>query len=141
MQPGQTVLINVNVNNAAAPAGVIATLSLDSDTNHNNGVIYNSHTTTPSQDIQVKCPWGASSFQWTWTVPSDAPLGQYYVNVTFNDPQYVLVFRSSDWRESFVVVPSAPLSQSLAGASASGNTDSAAASAHDAVLSDPLWEA
>ena len=57
VQPGQTVLIKVNVNNAAAPAGDIATLSLDSNTDHNNGVIYNSHTTTPSQDIQVKCPW------------------------------------------------------------------------------------
>ena len=75
------------------PAGVIATLALDSDSNRSNGTIYNSHGTTPNQDIQVRCP-GPFSFQWTWTVPSDAPVGQYYVNVTFNDPQYVLVFRN-----------------------------------------------
>ena len=144
VQPGQTVLIKVNVNNAAAPAGVIATLAIDSDSNHSNGTIYNSHGTTPNQDIQVRCPWGPSSFQWTWTVPSDAPVSQYYVNVTFNDPQYVLVFKNSDWRSAFVVVPSAPLSPSLAGAApqtASTSGDTASASAHDAVVAEevPHW--
>jgi hypothetical protein len=84
IQPGQSILIHVDVNNAAAPTPLIASLALDSDTDHTS-VIYDSHLTTPvSQDIQVVCPWGASSFEWTWTVPATAPAGQYYSLVTFN---------------------------------------------------------
>jgi peptidoglycan/xylan/chitin deacetylase (PgdA/CDA1 family) len=102
---GQAVRVKVTVNNEAAPAGVVATLKLDSDSNHNNGTIYDSHAMTPSQDVQLICPWGNSSFQWTWTVPGDAPLGQYYWKVSFNDPHYVLVFKNSNWQTAFQVIP------------------------------------
>jgi hypothetical protein len=100
---GQAVSVKVNVKNEATPVGVIATLKLGSDGNHNNGTIYDSHATMPSQDIQVICPWGNSSFQWTWTVPDDAPIGQYYWKVSFNDPHYVLVFKNSNWQTAFQV--------------------------------------
>ena len=115
IQPGQSVLIHVDVNNAASPAPVIASLALDSDADH-SGVIYDSHVTTPvSQDIHVTCPWGASSFEWTWTVPATAPAGQYYAQVTFNDPKYVVSFKNSQWQTAFQVVqpmPSPPAAKS-----------------------------
>ena len=96
------MLIRVDVHNAAAPAGVIATLALDSDGDPANGVIYDSHDA--GQDVQVVCPWGPSSFEWTWTVPTDAPLGQYAMNVSFHDPLYVLGFEDPGWQSALAVV-------------------------------------
>lgn len=122
VQPGQSVLIRVNVNNAAAPAGVIATLSLDADNNPDNGTIFNSHTSSPGQDVQVTCPWGASTFEWTWTVPVNASAGQYYVNVSFKDPKYVLGFKNSGWQTAFVV---SSVGSSLASTLAASSTTTA----------------
>jgi uncharacterized repeat protein (TIGR01451 family) len=125
IKAGQSVLIHVNVYNAAAPAPVIASLALDSDADRSSA-IYNSHTTTPAtQDIVRTCPWGASSFEWTWTVPAGAPTGQYYSLVTFNDPKYVLGFMSSQWQTAFQVVAQAPpvlaASSGVGGGGTSGN--------------------
>ncbi|HLA84190.1 MAG TPA: polysaccharide deacetylase family protein [Thermoguttaceae bacterium] len=103
VQPGQGVLIRVSVNNRAASAGVIATLKLDSDRDPTNGVLFDSHAATPSQDVSAACPWGTTKLEWTWRVPANASLGQYYMDVSFHDPQYVLGFKDTGWQSAFRV--------------------------------------
>ncbi len=140
---GETATITVNVNNSGSTAPVLASLTIDSDSNHANGVIYNSHTTSPTGDIQATVPWGTSSLTWNWTVPNDAPTGQYYVTVSFNDIKYVYVFRTAPWTAAFQVNSLAPAmaaalaTESLTTADAERATTItpvASAAAYDAVL-------
>jgi uncharacterized repeat protein (TIGR01451 family) len=100
MHSGQSVLIRVNANNSGPATTVCASLALDSDNNHTNGVDFDSH---PGQDIQVVFPNGTKYFDWTWTVPDTE--GLYYSQVAFHDVKYVLGFKSSVWQTAFQVVP------------------------------------
>jgi uncharacterized repeat protein (TIGR01451 family) len=136
IKPGQSILIHVDVNNAGMTSTVIASLALDSDTDHSS-VVYDSHAT--GQDVQVTCPWGASTFEWTWTVPTSAALGQYYSLVTFHDPHYVAQFQSSQWQTAFrVISPSGSMSPSGAPGAAPSSSNDTPPVKGDAAVTDPL---
>jgi peptidoglycan/xylan/chitin deacetylase (PgdA/CDA1 family)/subtilisin-like proprotein convertase family protein len=103
LTPGQTVRVQATVTNAGPSAPVVATLQLDADNNPANGVAYNSHTVSPSQDIRRTFAAGTQTFEWTWQVPAGATTGQYYAQVKFRDDRYVLGFRDSGWQAAFAV--------------------------------------
>jgi hypothetical protein len=102
--PCQSVMIRVTATNSGPATDVVVSLNID-DVNHNNGIIYDSHQTTPSQDIVQEFGLGQQTFGWTWQVPcDDPPFGQYYITVGFHDQHYVLGFEYSGWQESFSVI-------------------------------------
>ncbi len=104
VETGESVKIRVTAINSGPSAIVKVSLNLDSDANHSNGIIYDSHLKTPSEDIVRSFSPGQQIFEWTWQVPVNAPLGQYYAAVGFHDQHYVLGFKYSGWQEAFSVV-------------------------------------
>jgi len=98
---GFHVKIRVTATNNGEAANVTVSLNLDSDSDHDNGVIYDSH---PGGDIETTFATGQRTFDWTWTVPQDAPLGQYYVAIGFHDQYYVLGYAYSGWQEALNVL-------------------------------------
>jgi peptidoglycan/xylan/chitin deacetylase (PgdA/CDA1 family) len=107
VNPGSQVKIRVTATNSGESADVIVSLNIDSDSDHNNGIIYDSH---PSEDNQATFTTGQQTFEWIWTVPNDAPLGQYYVLVGFHDQHYVLGYKYEGWLNAFSVT-NGPINQ------------------------------
>ncbi len=102
--PCQSVMIRVTATNSGPEIDVVVSLNID-DADHNDGILYDSHQTTPSQDIARSFGTGQQTFEWAWQVPCDAAFGQYYVTVGFHDQYYVLGFEYSGWQEAFIVQP------------------------------------
>ncbi len=103
LQWGQTVKVQVTATNSGAASDVIASLALDTDTNSANGSVYDTHSVNPMQDILVTAWTGQKTFEWLWTVPVDAPTGQYYSKVSFHDRFYVLGFLKPAYQQAFSI--------------------------------------
>lgn len=100
---GSSVKVRVHVNNSGETSQVTASLKLDCDTDHQNGITFDSHA--ESFDITKNLVSGMDSYEWVWRVPSDAPPGGYYASVAFHDVNYVLGFAYSSplWQGAFHV--------------------------------------
>lgn len=124
LEPGQSVLVRVNAHNAGETAAVTGSLNLDDDANRNNGLAFQSHTSTPSQDVVTTFVVGTNkTFEWTWTVPNGARVGQYQANVAFHDQYYVLGYKDSPWINAFSV-KEAQATHAPSGLSASSSSTS-----------------
>lgn len=99
------VKVRVRATNSGKTNQIVATLYLDGDTDHGNGVAFDSHAAR--QDVTVDFAPGTKDYEWTWQIPPDASLGRYYASVAFHDAHYVLGFAYSNplWREAFSVIP------------------------------------
>jgi len=89
---GQTVKVRVVATNGGSAADVTASLTLDNDSDPSNGVVYDSHAATPSQDYSLTGWTGESTFEWLWTAPVDAPTSQYIATIYFKDKYSVAGF-------------------------------------------------
>jgi len=103
---GNPVKIRVTATNEGESANVVASLNIDSDSNPGNGIVYDSHLVSPSEDISETFSTGQKVFEWIWDVPIEAEEGLYYVAVGFHDQYYVLGYEYSGWRSAFNVVGS-----------------------------------
>lgn len=89
---GQTVKIRVIATNSGAAADVGARLMLDDNADLSDGVVYDSHTADPPQDVTAASWTGQRMFEWLWTAPIDAPTTRYTATVRFDDKFFVLGF-------------------------------------------------
>lgn len=96
-QWGQTIRIRVTATNSGPSTDVGASLMLDNDSNLSNGIVYDSHAVTPATDIYASSWTGQRVFEWLYTVPIDAPSGQYYATIYFRDKFYVLGFKKGTY--------------------------------------------
>lgn len=94
---GQTVKVRIIVSNTAAAADAAMTLVLDNDSDQSNGVVYDSHATNPSQDIIMTSWTGGKQIEWLWTVPIDAPTGQYTAQLNVRDTKYVFGYKKANY--------------------------------------------
>lgn len=101
---GQTVKVRVSAFNNGSAAGTGVSLLM---TPVGYSTIYDSHATNPTQDPVVTAWTGQHYFDWLWTVPTDAPAGQYSATSYFRDQYFVLGWRkiiTSDlWVQSNVL--------------------------------------
>ena len=97
---GQTVKVRVNATNGGAATGAVASLIISYP---GSGTFLDSHAQTPTLDPVVTSWTGSHSFEWLWTVPMDAPIGQYTASVSFRDQYYLLGWGKSDFASAFAV--------------------------------------
>jgi peptidoglycan/xylan/chitin deacetylase (PgdA/CDA1 family) len=102
--PGETIHFIVSAHNSGSPASVVVSLNADLDNNNNTLPIYDSHKTTPSQDIILDFSSSSNaSFDYYWTVPDNSSVGPYYYAVGFHDQYYVIMYRYLDWTQGFSI--------------------------------------
>ena len=99
---GQTVQVRVVASNSGPATSGLVRLWLDADSNHTNGLAYDSHAA--GQDLVWNFAGGTQTFNFNWTVPVGAS-GQYYADVSFVDPYAVLNFEEAGWQAAFAVAP------------------------------------
>ena len=98
---GQTVRVRVTATNTGPATSGLVSLKLDNDSNHNNGVVYDSRLS--GGDLVWNFASGTQTFDFNWAVPTSATTGQYYADVTFDDQYHVLYFKDSGWQTAFIV--------------------------------------
>ncbi|MBI4776773.1 MAG: polysaccharide deacetylase family protein [Deltaproteobacteria bacterium] len=102
--PCQNIVIRVVATNTGPEADVIAGLKID-NSDHTDGLLYDSHQADPSEDIFRTFAPGQEVFDWPWQAPCDAGPDPYYLNVGFHDDHYVLGYAQSEWIEALSSVP------------------------------------
>jgi peptidoglycan/xylan/chitin deacetylase (PgdA/CDA1 family) len=101
IEVGQTVRVRVIATNTGPATSGLVSLKLDNDSNHNNGVVYDSRLS--GGDLVWNFASGTQTFDFNWAVPTSATTGQYYADVTFDDQYHVLYFKDSGWQTAFIV--------------------------------------
>ena len=101
IEAGQTVRVRVIATNTGPATSGLVSLKLDNDSNHNNGVVYDSRLS--GGDLVWNFASGTQTFDFNWAVPTSATTGQYYADVTFDDQYHVLYFKDSGWQTAFIV--------------------------------------
>ena len=97
-KPSMTVGIQALTNNSGSAGHVMANLKLSTDPAGAN-IVYDSNAA--GEDISADINPGSESYQWNWTIPSNAALGIYYASITFYDVHYVLNFGKTAWLKAF----------------------------------------
>ena len=103
---GQTVRVRVTAANTGPATSGLVSLKLDNDSNHTNGVVYDSRPS--GGDLVWNFASGTQTFDFNWTVPTSATTGQYYAQVAFDDQYHVLYFKDSGWQTAFIVSAEQP---------------------------------
>ena len=98
---GQTVRVRVTATNTGPATSGLVSLKLDNDSNHTNGVVYDSRPS--GGDLVWNFASGTQTFDFNWAVPTSATTGQYYAHVAFDDQYHVLYFKDSGWQTAFIV--------------------------------------
>ena len=108
IERGDEILIRVKATNSGDTTDVKVNLNIDDDNDHDSGIIYDSHQTTPEEDIVRSFNAGQQTFDWLWVIPENAKYGQYYTAIGFHDDKYVLGYQYSGWQDVFALLPRVP---------------------------------
>jgi len=95
---GETMLIRLHARNDGAGAEVTVSLRLDDD--GTEPIAYDSHLAAPLGDVSRFFPTTtgeAETFEFLWSVPSDASAGAYGYLVEFHDQTYTLGYSLGEW--------------------------------------------
>ncbi|MBI4830488.1 MAG: polysaccharide deacetylase family protein [Candidatus Lindowbacteria bacterium] len=98
---GETATVRVLAHNNGEDANVILSLNLDIDSGL-APLIYESHQTSPSQDIHRYFPTTTGTpevFEFQWQIPPGAESGVYDYSLEFRDDTYILGYALTGWVE------------------------------------------
>lgn len=106
VQAGQRVRLRVRTFNNRNDVWVRSLLRLDNDANADNGVLYDSHTADPCEDVGMMFLDDTyQTLEWTVEAPALGEAATIHAQVDFHDDPVVLRYRRLDWTPVFEVAP------------------------------------
>ena len=103
VSPGQPVKVRVSATNSGSPQDVVLSVNID-DLDTTNGLLYDSHQTTPAQDLTFSFGKETVEKDFDWTVPAATSTSTLKVIAGFHDTYYVLGYAYSSWDSNTIAV-------------------------------------